>query len=209
MSLSLVLSDIPSWFDSVYISLAKYHKSDAVFSSLLPIRWCTNFNLSWYSNAFFHPLRWCLDLHFQVTLLNSVINKYLEGQFVKLDTLQNLSIYSFIRMDYGFLFYSISYSLLVSFIWCYIVQNLALGAPWSWLLFSFWHDPSIPWTLLSFPAQQNVSDTCIFSCPSPGNRHFFRRPDSSFKWVMMFKTKIWCYLCSLLCFYFQTSFRPS
>ena len=80
MSLSLVLSDIPSWFDSVYISLAKYHKSDAVFSSLLPIRWCTNFNLSWYSNAFFHPLRWCLDLHFQVTLLKGKNQNYLFSQ---------------------------------------------------------------------------------------------------------------------------------
>lgn len=129
MSLSLVLSDIPSWFDSVYISLAKYHKSDAGFSSLLPIRWYTDFNLSWYSNVSFHSLRWYMDLHFQVTLLNSVINKYLGGQFLKLDTLQKLSIYSFIRMDYGFLFYSVSYNLLVSYLFGAILSKI-----WHWEL---------------------------------------------------------------------------
>ena len=128
MSLSLVLSDIPSWFDSVYISLAKYHKSDAGFSSLLPIRWYTDFNLSWYSNVSFHSLRWYMDLHFQVTLLNSVINKYLGGQFLKLDTLQKLSIYSFIRMDYGFLFYSVSYNLLVSYLFGAILFKIGTGS---------------------------------------------------------------------------------
>lgn len=101
-------------------------------------------------------------------------------------------------MDYSFLFLFIKlWSISIIFIWCYTAQNLALDTSWTCSCVFFGITPLL-WILCCFPAQQNVSDTYVyFSYPSPG----------SFKWTMMFKTKIWCCL-HLFVWEFFTGARP-